>query len=172
MPTANGGGVGWGVGGLLVSCSRFQWQRMRQRLTAGWRSCVATASASQSSMASPQSPPPHLRHRLTFPPPALRAPGGVVRVHHADVHPGHHPVPGGQDPAAGPAGHHRGGQGRQGPWAAGGRRAGGGHCAAVPAASPGVSQASRPRWRKPPSLQPRLAICPPHRILHPAPSPH
>ena len=45
--------------------------------------------------------------------------GGVVRVHDADVHPGRGALPRRQDPAAGPAGHHRGRQGRQGPRAPG-----------------------------------------------------
>ena len=39
--------------------------------------------------------------------------GGRLRVHDADLRPGRHPVPGRQDPAAGPAGHHRGRQGRE-----------------------------------------------------------
>ena len=34
--------------------------------------------------------------------------GCGLRVHHADVHPRRHPLQRGQDPAAGPAGHHRG----------------------------------------------------------------
>ena len=44
----------------------------------------------------------------------LTPPGCILRVHHPHVHPWCHSIPRCKDPIAGPAGNHRGSQGRQG----------------------------------------------------------
>lgn len=172
MPTTHGGGVGCGGGACWCPAVASSGRECGNDSQPG-RSCVATASASQSSMASPQSPPPHLCHHLTLRPPrcarqvasyeftTLTCIPGIIRYRGAKIQlldlPGI--IEGAKD-----------GKGR-------GRQVGAGRAADTVQLCrlqrPGCNP--KPAGRagaNPPSLQPRLAICPPHRILHLIPSPH
>ncbi len=125
--------------------------RQPQQLQPAARAAAPAAAAHPWPLAPPpfRSPPAPLHSLLPAPPhqptrpPARRLPlcrqvfaadradrhrvgGRGVRVHHPHMHPRRHPLQRRQDPAAGPAGYHRGRLAGQGPRPAGGARRGAG----------------------------------------------